>query len=71
MRTLFHIGLALAAVFLFTGCFSSIYDVTFHESSEVVIVPADGGEYYFKVEAGAQTKAGKLSGEANNLGLCL
>lgn len=56
LRIIYNIGLAAAAVLLLTGCFSHIYDVTFLYDNDAVIVPSEGGTYFFEVEAGKRTK---------------
>lgn len=56
MRIIYNIGLAAAAALLLTGCFSHIYDVTFLYDNDAVIVPSEGGTYFFEVEAGKRTK---------------
>ena len=56
MRIIYNIGFAAAAVLLLNGCFSHIYDVSFPYVDDDVIVPSEGGTYFFEVEAGKETK---------------
>ena len=51
-----HLILAIAGLFLLTGCLSHIYDVQFPKDSEVGTIPSAEGSYYFEVTAGPETK---------------
>lgn len=56
IRIIHNIGFAAAAVLLLTGCLAHIYDVSFPSADDDIIVPSEGGTYFFEVEAGKETK---------------
>ncbi len=47
MKIIYNIGLVTAAALLLTGRFSHIYDVSFLYDNDAVIVPSEGGTYFF------------------------